>query len=90
MPAIENIPEESIKRRQLFKSIAADIQLFKNVEEKERFLFVLGALISKVISLQKASEIMEMDRELFLKVLDLMGIEFSYLSEDDIENEKSW
>ena len=90
MPAIENIPEESIKRQQLFKSIASDIQLFKSVEEKERFLFVLGALISKIISLEKASEIMEMDREFFLKLLDLMGIDFSYLSDDDVEIEKSW
>ena len=75
---------------QLFKSIASNIQLFKSLEEKERFLFVLGALISKIISLQKASEIMEMDREFFLKLLDLMGIDFSYLSDDDAEIEKSW
>jgi hypothetical protein len=26
----------------------------------------------------------------FLKVLDLMGIEFSYLSEEDIGLEKNW
>jgi len=76
--------------QQLFKTIASDIQLFKSVEEKERFLFVLGALISKIISLEKASEIMEMDREFFMKLLDLMGIDFSYLSDDDVEIEKSW
>ncbi|MBC8461027.1 MAG: hypothetical protein H8D67_23820 [Deltaproteobacteria bacterium] len=77
-------------RQQLFKNIASDIQLFKNVEEKERFLFVLGALITKIISLQKACEIMEIDREFFMKLLDLMSIEFSYLSVDDVEIEKSW
>jgi len=76
-------------RQQLFKTIASDIQLFKSVEEKERFLFVLGALISKIISLEKASEIMEMDREFFLKLLDLMSIDFSYSSDDDVEIEKS-
>lgn len=90
MKNIRKDHDESIMRQQLFKNIASDIQLFKNVEEKERFLFVLGALITKIISLQKACEIMEIDREFFMKLLDLMSIEFSYLSVDDVEIEKSW
>ncbi len=90
MKTIRKAHDESIMRQQLFKNIASDIQLFKNVEEKERFLFVLGALITKIISLQKACEIMEIDREFFMKLLDLMSIEFSYLSVDDVEIEKSW
>ena len=39
---------------------------------------MLGALVSRVISLKKASEIMEIEPELFLELLDLMGLEFSY------------
>jgi hypothetical protein len=33
---------------------------------------------------------MEMEPGAFLNVLDLLGIEFSYLSEEDVELEKSW
>jgi predicted HTH domain antitoxin len=76
--------------RELTKNIAAELQLFKTVEQKENFIFLLGALISKVISLQKAAEVMEMELETLLQILDLMGIEFSYLSENDVATEKSW
>ncbi len=76
--------------RELTKNIASELQLFKTVEQKENFIFLLGALISKVISLQKAAELMEMEPETLLQILDLMGIEFSYLSENDIATEKSW
>jgi hypothetical protein len=31
-----------------------------------------------------------MEPETLLQILDLMGIEFSYLSENDIATEKSW
>lgn len=51
---------------------------------------MIGALLARVISLKKASEIMQLEPSEFLKILDLMGIEFSYLSEEDIEIEKSW
>lgn len=30
--------------------IAAQLQMFKEIEQKEQFLFVLGALVSKLIS----------------------------------------
>jgi predicted HTH domain antitoxin len=76
--------------RELTKNIASELQLFKTVEQKENFIFLLGALISKVISLQKAAEVMEMEPETLLQILDLMGIEFSYLSENDVATEKSW
>jgi predicted HTH domain antitoxin len=76
--------------RELTKNIASELQLFKTVEQKENFIFLLGALISKVISLQKAAEVMEMELETLLQILDLMGIEFSYLSENDVATEKSW
>jgi predicted HTH domain antitoxin len=76
--------------RELTKTIASELQVFKTVDQKENFLFLLGALLAKVISLQKAAEVMEMEPEMFLQILDLMGIEFSYLSENDVALEKNW
>jgi predicted HTH domain antitoxin len=73
-----------------FKNIASEIQIFPDVEQKEHFLFVVGALFARVISLKKAAEIMEMEPEVFAKILDLMGFEFSYLSEDDVAIEREW
>ena len=73
-----------------FQEIASQVQLFQNIEQKETFIFVLGALTSRLISLHKAAEIMEMDTEVFLKILELMGIDFSYLTVEDIALEKTW
>ncbi|MDZ7950908.1 MULTISPECIES: hypothetical protein [unclassified Nostoc] len=72
------------------RSVASEITLFNNIEEKETFLFVIGALFSRVISLKKAAEMMEIEPDVFLKLLDLMGLEFSYLTEEDIAIEKDW
>lgn len=76
--------------KEMLRSVASEIQLFNNIEQKETFLFVLGALFSRIISLQKAAEIMEMESDVFLNLLDLMGLEFSYLSEQDVLVEKNW
>lgn len=76
--------------REATQTIASEIQLFQTLDQKENFLFLIGALLARVISLKKASEIMQLEPSEFLKILDLMGIEFSYLSEEDIELEKSW
>ena len=76
--------------REVTQTIASEVQLFQTVDQKENFLFLIGALLARVISLKKASEIMQLEPSEFLKILDLMGIEFSYLSEEDIEIEKSW
>lgn len=73
-----------------FKGIASEIQIFKDIEQKENFLFVLGALVSRVISLKKASEIMEIEPEVLLKLLEIMGLEFSYLSPEDVSIERNW
>ena len=72
------------------QTIASEVQLFQSVEQKENFLFLLGALLAKVISLQKAAEIVQLEPAEFLKILELMGIEFSYLSEEDVALEKQW
>jgi predicted HTH domain antitoxin len=75
---------------EITQAIASEIQLFQTLDQKENFLFLIGALLARVISLQKASEIMQLEPSELLKILDLMGIEFSCLSAEDIELEKSW
>ncbi len=79
-----------MNQQQTFKEIASEIQLFQNLEQKETFLFIIGALVSRLITLRKAAEVMEMDTEVFLKLLELTGIEFSYLSSEDIAMERDW
>jgi len=79
-----------MKHKLLIKSIAVEIQIFKKLEQKEIFLFVLGGLVTRVISLQKASEMMEIEPDMFLNILDIMGIEFSYLSDEDVPIEQGW
>lgn len=76
--------------KQMFKEIASSVKLFQNLDQKESFLFILGALVSRVISLKKAAEIMQMEPEVFLQILDLMGIEFSYLEPEDVSIERIW
>ncbi|MFB2879482.1 hypothetical protein [Floridanema aerugineum] len=72
------------------QEIAENLPIFTNREQKEQFLFVLGALTARIISLRKAAEVMNLDSEALLQILDLLGIEFSYLSPEDIEREKVW
>jgi predicted HTH domain antitoxin len=76
--------------KEFTQTIASEIQLFQTLDQKENFLFLIGALLARVISLKKASEVMLLEPSEFLKILDLMGIEFSYLSEEDIQLERSW
>ena len=73
-----------------FKDIASALAIFVEPEQKEKFLFVLGALMTRLISLRKGAEIMGIDAEELLQILDLLGIEFSYLSSEDIEQEQRW
>lgn len=76
--------------KEVLRRVASEIQLFNDIEQKETFLFVLGALFSRVLSLKKAAEIMEMEPETFLELLELMGLEFSYLTQQDVALEKNW
>ncbi|WP_242052975.1 hypothetical protein [Planktothricoides raciborskii] len=64
--------------------------MFNDIEQKEKFIFVVGALASRLISLDKAAEIMEMEPEILLNILDMMGIDFSDLTPEDIAMEKNW
>ena len=76
--------------KEALKEIAANVQIFSDVEQKERFLFVVGALVSRLISLKKAAEIMGLEVEALIQILESMNIEFSYLSSEDIAIERSW
>ena len=76
--------------KEVLKEIAANVQIFSDVEQKERFLFVVGALVSRLISLKKAAEIMGLEVEALLQILESMDIEFSYLTSEDIAIERSW
>ncbi|MGK7951362.1 MAG: hypothetical protein AB4368_21900 [Xenococcaceae cyanobacterium] len=76
--------------REALQEIAANVQIFPDVEQKERFLFVVGALTARVISLKKAAEVMELEVEVLLQLLEIMDIDFSYLSSEDIALEKNW
>jgi predicted HTH domain antitoxin len=62
--------------------------LFEKYEEKENFFTVLGLLFTRQITLAKAAELLEMARDDFSRVLKLMGLDYSYLNEDEIGREK--
>ena len=72
------------------KEIASELPFFKTVNEREKMLGVVGALVLRQISLSKAAEIMGMGKEAFLELLDAMRVEFSYLDEGDVETERKW
>jgi len=66
------------------------VPLFKKKEDKEKLLVVVSALKLRLLSLAKASEIMNMTKTGFLELLEALDIDYSYLSENDIEMEKAW
>jgi predicted HTH domain antitoxin len=76
--------------KEVLRNVASEIQLFNDIDQKETFLFVLGALFSRIISVRKAAEIMEIELDTFLELLDLMGLEFSYLMSGDVTIERNW
>ncbi len=57
--------------------------LFKDYKRKERFFTVLGMLYSRQITLSKAAESLNMDRDEFSAILKNMNLEYSYLTEDE-------
>ena len=75
---------------QNLQKISVSLPIFTQIEEKENFLFILGALTARIISLRKAAEVLNLDEKALLQILDLLGIEFSYLGTEDIEREKEW
>ena len=78
------MPQEALQQ------IASEVQLFNTLEQKSNFLFLIGALTARLISLKKAAEILDLETDTLLKILELMGIDFSYLTEADIAQEANW
>ena len=74
----------------VLKPIVEAVPLFSNIEDKEKLLVVVSALKLRLLSLAKASEIMNMTKTGFLELLEALDIDYSYLSENDIEMEKAW
>ena len=71
------------------QDIVVELPLLKSPEEREKFMAVVGALTLRWISLSKASEVMGMPREELLGVLDALGVDYSYLTDEDVETERS-
>jgi len=65
----------------------ARFPLFKDYESKERFFLALGMLYSRQITLSKAAELLNMDRDEFSVILKKMNLEYSYLTEDEAAKE---
>ncbi|MEA1900365.1 MAG: hypothetical protein U9N47_06325 [Thermodesulfobacteriota bacterium] len=72
------------------REIANELPFFKTVDDREKLLGVIGALVLRRISLSKASEIIGMERERFLGLLDGMKLGYSYLEDQDVEVERKW
>jgi len=72
----------------MLENIVREVPLFKSLEKKQRFIEVMGALSLRLVSLARAAEIMEMDKDQFLNILDNYGYEFYFLDQDDIELER--
>ena len=70
--------------------IARELPFFEKIEDKENFLVVVGALSTRIISIQKACEILGLDKSSLFKLLDAANVAFSYLDENDIEIERKW
>lgn len=72
------------------RPILEAVPLFRNIEEKEKFLIVVSALKLRLVSLARASEIMNMSKNGLLELLEALDVDYSYLAEKDIEMEKTW
>ena len=62
--------------------------LFKDYQEKERFLKVVGLLVSHQITFEKAAELLDMRLEELAFLLDKLGVEYSLLDEEEARLER--
>ena len=69
------------------ESVVDEFPLFKEREEKERFLLVLGLLASRTVTLGKAAEVMGMSLPEFSALLRTIGFKYSYLDEEEMTKE---
>jgi len=74
----------------VLRPILEAVPLFRNIEDKEKFLIVVSALKLRLVSLARASEIMNMSQNGLLELLEALDIDYSYLTERDIEMEQTW
>jgi len=65
--------------------IAEKVPFFKEKEKKARFLSIVGALSLRIISLRKASELLDLDEKTLLNMLESTGFFYSFLEKEDIE-----
>ncbi len=72
------------------REVAMDLPFQKSGEDREKLLGVVGALVLRRISLDKAAEIMGMQRERFLTLLETIGVNYSYLEQADLTEAESW
>jgi len=72
------------------RAVAMDLPFQKSGEDREKLLGVVGALVLRRISLDKAAEIMGMQRERFLTLLETIGVNYSYLVQADLTEAESW
>ncbi|MFA4640523.1 hypothetical protein [Pyrococcus kukulkanii] len=73
---------------QEIEKVVWEFPLFKTYEEKEKFFKVLGLLVSHQITFEKAAELLKLDREKLAFLLDLLGVEYSFLDEEEAKLEK--
>jgi len=57
--------------------------LFKDYREKERFLKVIGLLVSHQITFEKAAELLDIRLDELAFLLDKLGVEYSLLNEEE-------
>lgn len=67
--------------------VVDEFALFREREEKERFLLVLGLLASRTVTLGKAAEVLGMSRLEFSAMLRTIGFKYSYLDEEELRKE---
>jgi predicted HTH domain antitoxin len=72
------------------EDISKDVPYFKDKEKKEIFLYVVGALSLRLISLKKAAELLNMDTATLLNMLENSGYSYSFLEKGDEQIEKEW
>ena len=72
------------------REVANELPFLKSGEDREKLLGVVGALVLRRISLDKAAEIMGMQRDVFLALLETTGVDYSCLEKADLKAEISW
>ncbi len=70
------------------RAVIEKFPLFEEYKKKENFFTVLGLLFTRQITLAKAAELLEMSRDELSNILRRMGLEYSYLTEEEAHQER--